>query len=70
MIQDLEDALGEVEFKNGMPDVKFSRVRITSMLVNYVPQRSFFTQLLNYLLCNIFFSISVYLVQLNYLFER
>lgn len=26
-MQDLEVALGEVEFKDGIPDVKFSRVR-------------------------------------------
>lgn len=33
MTQDLEDALGELKFSNGMPDVKFSRVSIMSMLV-------------------------------------
>lgn len=27
MIQDLEYALGEVELRDGIPDVKFSRVR-------------------------------------------
>lgn len=32
MTQDLEDALGELKFSNGMPDVKFSRVSIMSML--------------------------------------
>ncbi|KAL8533092.1 hypothetical protein ACS0TY_009370 [Phlomoides rotata] len=34
---DLEDALGEVEFKNGMPDVKFSRVlgNIWSVALKY-----------------------------------
>jgi len=26
--QELEQALGEVEFKDGIPDVKFSRVRV------------------------------------------
>jgi len=26
--QELEQALGEVEFKEGIPDVKFSRVRV------------------------------------------
>lgn len=31
MIQDVEDALGEFEFKDGIPDVKFSRVRMTSL---------------------------------------
>lgn len=30
MLQDLEDALGEVEFKDGIPDVKFSKVRMMS----------------------------------------
>ena len=28
MFQDLEYALGEVEFRDGIPDLKFSRVRI------------------------------------------
>lgn len=28
MFQDLEYELGEVEFRDGIPDVKFSRVRI------------------------------------------
>lgn len=27
-LQELEQALGEVEFKDGIPDVKFSRVRV------------------------------------------
>ena len=31
MIQDLEDALGEVEYKDGIPDVRFSRVRMMSI---------------------------------------
>ena len=26
MLQELENALGEVEFKDGIPDVKFSKV--------------------------------------------
>ena len=30
VFQDLEYALGEVEFRDGIPDVKFSRVRIMS----------------------------------------
>ncbi len=30
VFQDLEYALGEVEFNDGIPDVKFSRVRIIS----------------------------------------
>jgi hypothetical protein len=27
IFQDLEDALGEVTFEDGIPDIKFSRVR-------------------------------------------
>lgn len=36
LIQDLEDALGQLEFTNGVPDIKFSRVRIMYMLMNSV----------------------------------
>lgn len=32
MFQDLEYALGEVEFKAGIPDVKFSMVRLSEIL--------------------------------------
>lgn len=33
MFQDLEFALGEVEFKAGIPDVKFSKVRLSEFLL-------------------------------------
>ena len=33
MFQDLEYALGELEFKDGIPDVKFSKVRLSEYLL-------------------------------------
>lgn len=36
MFQDLEYELGEVEFRDGIPDVKFSRVRM-DLLKNCIP---------------------------------
>lgn len=30
MVQDMEYALGEVEFRDGIPDLKFSRVKFLS----------------------------------------
>lgn len=41
MLQDLEDALGEVEFKDGIPDVKFSKVRMMSLEAFLMTMMSF-----------------------------
>lgn len=47
MIQDLEDSLGEVEFKDGMPDVKFSRVRISNISSYYCSSSCYFEGILH-----------------------
>lgn len=35
-IQDLEEALGEVVFVNGIPDIKFSRVSSLLLLFSFI----------------------------------
>lgn len=34
MIQDLEYALGEVEYRDGIPDLKFSKVKKLSSIIH------------------------------------